>query len=64
MTLAVIMGGGILHKNETHPVILMLLSDTSIYDRLPGDEEKKTLFVMILRRIQDEIILKLIRGEA
>jgi len=29
-----------------------------------GDEEKKTLFVMILRRIQDEIILKLIRGEA
>jgi len=29
-----------------------------------GDEEKKTLFVMILRIIQDEIILKLIRGEA
>jgi len=27
-----------------------------------GDEEKKTLFVMILRIIQDEIILRLIRG--
>jgi hypothetical protein len=27
-----------------------------------GDEEKKTLFVMILGIIQDEIILRLIRG--